>query len=145
MIYLLSRCSDFLDQGGNIFDAAIATLFCNGIATAQSMGIGGGFVMNLYVHSERKAFTLNSKEMAPFAVTEDMFKSADEYMFGPQTIGVPGEVKGYWELYNRYASKKFSWKQLVEPSIKVCESELKLSKHMFDFLQPRLLKDNNLR
>ncbi|XP_055314832.1 glutathione hydrolase 1 proenzyme-like isoform X2 [Sitodiplosis mosellana] len=137
--------SDFLDRGGNIFDAAIATLFCNGIATAQSMGIGGGFLMNLYIHSEGKAYTLNSKEMAPLNATEDMFKTPEEYLNGPLSVAVPGEVKGYWELYQRFASKRFSWKELVEPTIKVCESELKLSKHMSDNITPRLLKDNHLR
>lgn len=137
--------SDFLDQGGNIFDAAIATLLCNGIATAQSMGIGGGFIMNFYVHNERKAYTLNAKEMAPLAATPDMFKSKDDYFHSALAVGVPGEIKGYWELYQRFASKKFTWKQLVEPTIRVCESELKLSKHMSDFIEPKLLKDNHLR
>lgn len=146
VFFLLSiYYSDFLERGGNIVDAAIATLFCNGIATAQSMGIGGGFLLNLYIHKDRKAYTLNSKELAPLAATEDMFKNPDQYNDGPLSIGVPGEVKGYWELYKRFASKNFSWKELVEPAIKVCESELKLSKHMSDFIEPRLEKDNHLR
>lgn len=136
---------DFLDRGGNIFDAAIATLFCNGIATAQSMGIGGGFLMNLYVHGEGKAYTINSKETAPLSATPDMFKTPEEYMDGALAIGVPGEVKGYWLLYNKFASKNFSWKELIEPTIKVCESQVQISKHMGDFIEPRLLKDNHLR
>lgn len=33
----------------------------------QSMGIGGGFVMNLYVANEKRAYTLNARERAPLA------------------------------------------------------------------------------
>lgn len=109
------------------------------------MGIGGGFILNLYIHKDRKAYTLNSKEIAPLAATEDMFKTEEEYKYSPQSIGVPGEVSGYWELYKRFASKNFSWKQLIEPTIKVCRSEIKLSKHMSEFIDPRHLKDNHLR
>ncbi|XP_055309857.1 glutathione hydrolase 1 proenzyme-like [Sitodiplosis mosellana] len=139
---------DFLDRDGNIFDAAIATLFCNGVATSQSMGIGGGFIMNFYIHSEQKAYTLNSKEMAPLAATDDMFKTPDEYVTGPKAIGVPGEVKGYWELYQRFASKRFSWKELIEPTIKVCESEIKVSKHLSNCIKvmaPKILKEDRLK
>ena len=30
-------------------DAALATLFCNGVVHSQSMGIGGGFIMTIYI------------------------------------------------------------------------------------------------
>lgn len=135
--------SDILNDDGHIVDAAIATLFCNGIATIQSMGIGGGFVMNLYIHDERKAHTLNVKEVAPLAATEGMFKSQDEYLVGPLTIAVPGEVKGYWELHQKYGKKK--WASLVEPTIKLCEEGVQMTKHMRDSILPHLLKDSQLK
>lgn len=131
------------NQGGNIFDAAIATLLCNGITTAQSMGIGGGFIMNAYIRDEKKSFTINAKETAPSQVAEDMFKTSEEYMESPLTIAVPGEIKGYWELHKKYGT--IDWKLLVEPTIKVCEEGFNVSKHMSDFIEPRLLKDNHLR
>lgn len=41
-------CRNFMEQGGNAVDAAIAGLLCNGIQNAQSMGLGGGFFMVIY-------------------------------------------------------------------------------------------------
>lgn len=107
------------------------------------MGIGGGFLMNIYVHNERKAYTLNAKEVAPRASTPNMFKSRDDYNSGPLSIAVPGEVNGYWELHQKYG--KLNWKSLVEPSIKVCREKQQISKHMSDCIQPDLLQDAHLR
>ncbi|XP_031630492.1 glutathione hydrolase 1 proenzyme-like [Contarinia nasturtii] len=135
--------SDILDQGGNVIDAAIATLFCNGIATAQSMGIGGGSVINLYIHKDRKSYSLNSKETAPLAATGDMFKTYEEYQYSPLSIGVPGEVKGYWELHKKFGS--MPWKSLIKPAIKVCEDGFKVSKHMAVSITPEVFKDNHFR
>lgn len=141
---MLLFCSDILEkENGNAIDAAIATLFCNGITTFQSMGIGGGFIMNYYVQSEKKAYTMNAKEVAPIAATENMFKTTESYLTGPLAIGVPGEVKGYWDLYKRFGS--IPWKELVQPSIKICEEGFEMTKHMYDFIDPRLLTDNHLR
>lgn len=75
-------------------DATIATMLCSGIATAQSMGIGGGFLMNIWFQDKKKSVTLSAKEVAPLAATKDMFKTAEEFNDGPLTIAVPGEVKG---------------------------------------------------
>lgn len=135
--------SVIFQEGGNVFDAAIATLLCNGITTAQSMGIGGGFILNAYIHDQKKSFTINAKETAPLQATEDMFKTGDDYMNSTLSIAVPGEIKGYWELHKRYGS--MDWKLLVEPTIKVCEEGFNVTKHMSDFIEPRLLNDNHLR
>lgn len=58
------------------------------------MGIGGGFLMNIWFQDKKKSVTLNAKEVAPLAATKDMFKTTEEYSDGPLTIAVPGEVKG---------------------------------------------------
>ena len=34
---------------GTAVDAALATLFCNGVVHSNSMGIGGGFLMTIYI------------------------------------------------------------------------------------------------
>lgn len=118
-------------------------MFCSGIVVAQSMGIGGGFVMNLYIHEEKKAYTLNAKEIAPILATEDMFKTDDSYLRGPLVHAVPGEVKGYWELHKKYS--KTPWKDLIQPSIELCEAGFEVSKHMSDSIAPKMLNDTHLK
>ena len=54
-------------------DAAIATLFCNGIVNSHSMGIGGGFLMTLYLREQNKVVTLNARETAPTASGPNMY------------------------------------------------------------------------
>lgn len=130
-------------RNGNIVDAALATLFCNGIVTAQSLGIGGGFIMNLYIHKERKAYTLNAKEVAPLAASENMYNGSKSYSGGPLSIGVPGEVKGYWELHRKYGNA--TWKELIEPAIEICEDGFLMSKHMADVVESKHSKDDRLR
>lgn len=119
-----------MENGGNVADSAIAALFCNGIATMQSLGIGGGFVMNLFIGG--KAYTLNAKDVAPINVHNDLFKTKYDYEHGPLSIATPGEVKGYWELHKRFGSMK--WKDLIQPAIDLCERGFELTEHMHDAL-----------
>lgn len=63
-------------MSGNAADAAIATVICEGIADAQSAGLGGGFVLTIYKKSTGKAETLIAREVAPKAATADMFVNA---------------------------------------------------------------------
>uniref|UniRef100_A0A182VSW2 Gamma-glutamyltransferase n=1 Tax=Anopheles minimus TaxID=112268 RepID=A0A182VSW2_9DIPT len=108
-----------LDQGGSAADAAIATLFCEGVSIPQSMGIGGGFVLTIYNKASGIVESLDSREVAPAAATKNMYvgngKAAIE---GGLSIAVPGEVRGYWELHQKYG--KLPWKTLVNPTIDLC-------------------------
>lgn len=115
-----------MQDGGNVADAAIATSFCNGIATMQSQGIGGGFIMNLFIGG--KAYSLNSRDVAPINLKNETFKSAWDYGYGTLSIGTPGEVKGCWELHKRFGSMK--WKDLIQPAIDLCERGIEITHHM---------------
>ena len=68
-------------------DAAVAGMFCNGVFTSQSMGLGGGFLMTIYQASRGKTFTLNAREAAPGLSERDMFGVCEaEFspLIGPQ-------------------------------------------------------------
>jgi len=69
---------EVLKHGGTAVDSAIATLFCNGIYSSQSMGIGGGFFMTIYLKEPRKAYALDARETAPSMATKDMFHGDPE-------------------------------------------------------------------
>lgn len=75
-----------MEKSGNVADSALATLFCNGILTMQSMGIGGGFIMNIYVSKEKKAYTLNAKEVSPEAAKDELYKKTNDNLFGKQLL-----------------------------------------------------------
>lgn len=38
---------------------------------------------------------------------------------GGLSVAIPGELKGYWELYKKYG--KLPWATLIEPTIKLCK------------------------
>ena len=66
---------DVMLEGGFAVDAAVAGMFCNGVFTSQSTGLGGGFMMTFYQASTGQTFTLNAREAAPGLATRDMFGS----------------------------------------------------------------------
>ena len=106
-----------LKRNGSAADAAIAALFCEGVSVSQSMGLGGGFALTMYNRSTKAVETLIAREMAPKAAYRDMFIN-ETRITGVKAIAVPGELKGYWELHQRYG--KLPWRTLVEPTIKLC-------------------------
>lgn len=134
---------DILKQGGTAVDAAIAALFCNGVINAHSMGIGGGFMMVIYDHKNRKADSLIAREKAPMAADKDMFShsklnSADykhPSITGGLAVGVPGELRGYWEAWKKYG--RLAWPKIVEPAIQFSCNGYNMSKHQHDMLSFR--------
>ena len=45
-------------MGGNAVDSAIATMYCNTVVNSQSMGIGGGFIMTIYLGNGTKVIIM---------------------------------------------------------------------------------------
>lgn len=105
------------NHNGSAADAAIATLFCEGVTCTQSMGLGGGFVMTIYNRAKKTMETLIARERAPNAAYKEMFDNVAS-VEGILSVAVPGELKGYWELHKRYG--QVAWKTLVEPTIELC-------------------------
>ncbi|XP_064092967.1 scoloptoxin SSD14-like isoform X2 [Macrobrachium nipponense] len=121
---------DILERNGTAADAAIAGLFCVGVVNTQSMGLGGGFLLTYYDRAERKAHTLIARETAPAAAFEDMYDGDEELMQkGGLAVGVPGEVRGYYEFYKKFGGR-IPWNELLEPSIKLCEEGHPVNWHM---------------
>ncbi|KAL1141033.1 hypothetical protein AAG570_000959 [Ranatra chinensis] len=70
-------CADIankiLMKYGCAVDAAIAAMICDGVTCPQNMGIGGGFLMTVYLREQAKAYFLNARETAPGAAHFNMF------------------------------------------------------------------------
>ncbi|RVE50892.1 hypothetical protein evm_004459 [Chilo suppressalis] len=132
------HCSDIgrhiLSINGSAVDAAIAAMFCNGILNQQSMGLGGGFFMTVFLKSEERAYTVNARERAPAAATENMFHgSNDKASKGGLAVGVPGELRGMWAAHQRWG--KLPWKRLVSPTLEFCKYGFPISKVLYDGLE----------
>ncbi|XP_037805054.1 scoloptoxin SSD14-like isoform X3 [Penaeus monodon] len=129
--------TDILKKNGSAADAAVAGLFCVGVINTQSMGLGGGFLMTYYDRSTGKAYSLNARESAPMEAYEDMYGGNGELsQKGGLAVAVPGELRGYRELYERFGGN-LPWAELLEPTIKLCEEG-----HLVNWHMARALKFN---
>ncbi|XP_025200750.1 glutathione hydrolase 1 proenzyme-like isoform X3 [Melanaphis sacchari] len=121
---------DVMTRGGNAVDAAIATMLCDGALCPEYMGIGGGFIMSIYNATTKKVMTIDARETAPAAATTSMFvEDPQKSIYGGMAVAVPGELKGYSTIYDLYG-RGVSWKSLFEPTIKLCEEGMTISKRL---------------
>ncbi|KAH8397558.1 hypothetical protein KR222_010148, partial [Zaprionus bogoriensis] len=134
-----SACSliakDMLTLGGGAVDAALAALLCNGLIGMQSMGPGGGMIMNIYVHEQRRAYSILSRELAPRSLSAQnfsVFADAQQLHHSPWSIAVPTELLGYALAHQRFG--KLPWQTLVEPTLALCRAGYQLYKHQYDAL-----------
>ncbi|XP_056641868.1 scoloptoxin SSD14-like [Diorhabda sublineata] len=146
-------CADIgvsiLGKGGNAVDAAIATLFCEGVMLSESMGLGGGFFLVLYNKTTGETWALDARETAPSASGENMYKGqlASSSLRGGRSVAVPGELRGYMELYNRFGGG-VPWKDLIQPTIDICKKGQYVTKHLesrFNLRKEMLWKDPIMR
>nr|CAH7730602.1 unnamed protein product [Callosobruchus chinensis] len=132
-----------LQKNGSAVDATIAAMFCNGMVTMQSMGLGGGFLMTIYIKAEGKAYSLNAREKAPMNAKDEFYKDdPNKSKNGPLAIAVPGELKGYWAAHQRFG--KLPWKELVQPTIELCEKGYNMTRHQADALTKNNLNNDAL-
>jgi gamma-glutamyltranspeptidase / glutathione hydrolase len=105
----------FLKDGGNAVDAAIAVAAMVNVTEPMMNGLGGdAFIL---VHWQGKLYGLNASGRCPQGMTRDTFVSAG-WKHVPQagwaSVCVPGAPDGYFTLHERFGSKKFI--DLVEPA-----------------------------
>ena len=133
-----------LEQGGSAVDTALSAMICNGLINMQSMGFGGGFFMSLYERSTGRAYYLNSREAAPIRASYNMYdKNTGSSRNGALSIGVPGEIAGYWAAHQRFG--KLPWAELFKPSIELCRRGYNLTKPQYDVLPASIHSDPTLR
>jgi gamma-glutamyltranspeptidase/glutathione hydrolase/leukotriene-C4 hydrolase len=53
-----------LEKGGSAVDAAIASMLGEGVAVPNTMGLGGGFIMTVYIKDKGVVETLDAREVA---------------------------------------------------------------------------------
>lgn len=123
-----------LQRGGSAVDAAIGAMLCEGIAMPQSMGIGGGFLMTIYIREQNIVETINAREMAPALAHEDMFEGNQELARkGGLAVAIPGELRGFWAAHKRYGRLK--WADVVRPAMELAEKGHLVTKYLAKFFK----------
>lgn len=134
-----------LKQGGNAFDAVIATQLALAVVYPQAGNIGGGGFL-VGTTSDGKNIALDYRETAPSKASFDMYwdkkgnANTDLSQNGRLAVGVPGSVSGMFET-TKYARLPFSI--LIEPAIDLAEKGFAITEqeagllnaHKNDFLK----------
>lgn len=135
--------ADILRQNGSAADAAIAILLCEGVTCPQSAGIGGGFFLTIYDRATKTARTLDARETAPAAATQNMYlKDQNKAVEGGLAVAVPGEIKGYWEVHQKYG--QLDWKSLIQPTIDLCRNGILVTGYLDRILKSREQRIKNI-
>ncbi|SCU99675.1 LANO_0F03136g1_1 [Lachancea nothofagi CBS 11611] len=109
-------------ENANAADAAVTVALCLGMKNFFSSGIGGGgyavFVGGNKQEKRLDPLFLDFREQAPELAHKDMFaQTPNASQVGGLAVGIPGELKGLYELYSQRGSGHVQWHELLEPII----------------------------
>ncbi|WP_044404253.1 gamma-glutamyltransferase [Lacinutrix sp. Hel_I_90] len=116
--------SDILQQGGNAFDAMIATQLALAVAYPYAGNIGGGGFM-VYRENNGTIGSLDFREKAPLAATKDMYLDSlgnvipDLSTRGALAVGVPGSVAAIFAVHEKFGSLPIE--ALIKPVIELAK------------------------
>jgi len=121
--------ASMLKQGGNAFDAAIATQLALAVVypNAGNLG-GGGFLVGQL--SNGKQVAIDYREKAPAAAHRDLYierngeANTEKSQLGHLAAGVPGTVAG---LFASYPFAKLSFDKLINPAIELAMIGFKIT------------------
>ncbi|PWN22597.1 gamma-glutamyltranspeptidase [Microstroma glucosiphilum] len=117
--------ADMLLAGGSAADAVISTALCVGSIDSFHSGIGGGG--HILVRSGKGKVThIDMRETMPAAGYVDIFvdHGANSSILGGLAVGVPGEIRGWEKLHEKYG--KLPWKELFQPAITINKKGFKV-------------------
>jgi gamma-glutamyltranspeptidase/glutathione hydrolase len=121
---------DIMQKGGNAVDAAIAVHFALAVVYPAAGNIGGGGFMVYRTH-DGDYYSLDYREKAPLASSRNMYLNefgevdSEKSRYGYLASGVPGSVDGMVTMHERFGC--LSWKELLEPSIRLAEEGFTLT------------------
>jgi len=101
--------SDIMEQGGNAFDAMVATEMALAVTYPFAGGLGGGGFM-VYRKADGEIGSLDYREKAPMAATKNMYLDengnavAEKSQIGALAVGVPGNIAGIFEVHEKLGS-----------------------------------------
>lgn len=114
-----------MQQGGNAFDAAIATALALNAVDPSMCGPAGASFWLIWDAKNRKLYSLDANTQAPAAATPDKFKDRAELLSGVKAMGIPGNMKAYTEVLKKFGTKSFA--EVVKPALHYLEEGYVLS------------------
>ncbi|RZS90524.1 gamma-glutamyltransferase [Aquimarina brevivitae] len=109
-----------LKQGGNAFDAMVATEMALAVTYPYAGNLGGGGFM-VYRLSDGELGALDYREKAPLAASKNMFLDEEgnpipeKSQVGPLAVGVPGSIAGIFEAHKKFGTLPIT--ELLKPVI----------------------------
>jgi gamma-glutamyltranspeptidase/glutathione hydrolase len=116
-----------LEEGGNAFDAAVATAAALNVVEPTSTGLGGD-VFALYRSADGEVGAMRACGSAPAGATREAVRDSlaentdgpvsevEMPMTGPHTVTVPGTARGWEATANRFG--RFGLETLLQPAIR---------------------------
>lgn len=106
-----------LANGGNAFDAAVATAAALNVVEPYMSSLAGAGLATCWIAAERRVRTLNFTPAVPLAFPTGRFSRREDLQRGPEAVGVPGNLAGWAELIGRYGRLGFA--EAFAPAIRL--------------------------
>ena len=132
---------EIMKNGGNAYDAMIATHLALAVVhpTAGNIGGGGFFVYN---HKDGSSGSLDFREMAPGNAFKDMYLDEngdvipDMSTLGGAAVGVPGSISAIYEIHTKFGSLPIE--DLFKPAINLAKNGFVVTKKQSNSLGGKL-------
>tara|TARA_B100000676_G_C18063869_1_gene839587 strand:- start:173 stop:1780 length:1608 start_codon:yes stop_codon:yes gene_type:complete len=139
--------AEILSQGGNAFDAALATAFAQMVVDPFMCGLGGMGTFQFYHAASAASGMIDFHARAGSLVIPDMwmhdargrteisgYSLFDDFRseLGYTSILTPGTVAGFGEAYERFCTKPLV--ELVSPAIRLARDGSEVACFAYDFL-----------
>jgi gamma-glutamyltranspeptidase/glutathione hydrolase len=112
-------------KGGNLIDSYVAASFAISVLRPQSTGLAGGGFLLYHKPTEQRTYAFDFRERAPQSAYPSMYLDGsgnlveNASLFGAKSIAVPGNVKGWLELHEKFGL--LSREEVLGPAIRLAE------------------------
>ena len=133
---------EILQQGGNVFDAAVAVSAALAVVEPAGSGLGGGGFWLLHRASDGFETMIDGREKAPLAARKDMFLDKDGQVVeglsknGVLSAGIPGLPAALAHLSEKYGQLPLA--KSLQPAIRFAEDGFTIDERHRKLLKFRL-------
>ncbi|MDX1752259.1 MAG: gamma-glutamyltransferase [Salinimicrobium sediminis] len=129
---------EIIREGGNAFDAMVATEMALAVAFPFAGNLGGGGFM-VYRLSDGTTGALDYREKAPLLATRTMYQDSlgnvdpEKSRYGGLAVGVPGTVAGIFAVHEKFGS--LPMERLLQPVIDLAKKGIVITENQQNSLE----------